>query len=149
VVVPVAELHPRRPERDLPPAPGRSETTEWDAWSVPVAGGEPTLVLRNAAFPMYFADGKEIAFVPPGGLELRGSQHRDRERGRRGLPSDARGSGRSNLVAHDVAGGKQDRVCGVGGSVEVVDVSTGESSKVADGETAGWLDDDTLIVNPG
>ena len=51
---------------------GRSETTEWDAWSVPVAGGGPTLVLRNAAFPMYFADGKEIAFVPPAASNFEG-----------------------------------------------------------------------------
>jgi hypothetical protein len=31
----------------------------------------------------------------------------------------------------------------------VVDVSTGESSKMARGGTAEWLDDDTLIVAPG
>jgi Tol biopolymer transport system component len=35
-----------------------------------------------------------------------------------------------------------------GGSIYVVDVSTGEATKVADGEIAEWLDDDRLIVNP-
>jgi hypothetical protein len=34
-------------------------------------------------------------------------------------------------------------------SAYVVDVSTGESSKVANGSHAEWLDDDTLIVVPG
>jgi Tol biopolymer transport system component len=33
------------------------------------------------------------------------------------------------------------------GSVYLVEVSTGASTKVADGRTAEWLDDDTLIVN--
>jgi hypothetical protein len=50
VVVPVAELQPRRPERDLPPAPELVKTTKFDVWSVPVTGGEPTLVQRNASF---------------------------------------------------------------------------------------------------
>lgn len=34
------------------------------------------------------------------------------------------------------------------GSTYVVDVSTGESSEVADGDTAEWLDNDTLILTP-
>ena len=35
-----------------------------------------------------------------------------------------------------------------GGSIYVVDVSTGESSQVAVGRMAAWLDDDSLIVAP-
>jgi hypothetical protein len=35
-----------------------------------------------------------------------------------------------------------------GDSIYVVDVSTGESSEVAEGRMAAWLDDDTLIVAP-
>jgi tricorn protease-like protein len=35
-----------------------------------------------------------------------------------------------------------------GDSIYVVDVSTGESSEVALGRMAAWLDDDTLIVAP-
>jgi hypothetical protein len=35
-----------------------------------------------------------------------------------------------------------------GSSIYVVDVSTGEASKVEGGETVEWLDDDRLIVNP-
>jgi hypothetical protein len=36
----------------------------------------------------------------------------------------------------------------VSSSVYVVEVSTGELREVADGHSAEWLDDDTLIVNP-
>jgi hypothetical protein len=35
-----------------------------------------------------------------------------------------------------------------GGSIHVVEVSTGVSSEVADGRQADWLDGDTLIVVP-
>jgi Tol biopolymer transport system component len=35
-----------------------------------------------------------------------------------------------------------------GGSIYVVDLFTRESSKVADGDNAEWLDNDTLIVAP-
>jgi hypothetical protein len=35
-----------------------------------------------------------------------------------------------------------------GHSIYVIEVSTGESSKVAEGETAEWLDSNTLIVSP-
>ena len=35
-----------------------------------------------------------------------------------------------------------------GGTVHVVDISTEESQKVADGRMAAWLDGDTLIVAP-
>jgi Tol biopolymer transport system component len=43
-----------------------THTTKWDVWSVPVTGGKPTLLLlRNAAFPITFPEGDEIAFVSP------------------------------------------------------------------------------------
>jgi Tol biopolymer transport system component len=45
------------------------QTTKFDVWSVPVTGGEPTLVLRNAAFPMLNPlpgpEGWGIQFVSP------------------------------------------------------------------------------------
>jgi Tol biopolymer transport system component len=132
-----------------------SETTTWDVWSVPVTGGEPTLVLRNAAFPMLHRsccpEGEEIAFVQP-------------------LPNDF--SGQSIMTGRPVPGSDirsmlveahfsiwwptrapdgmriayQD-----GGSIYVVvmgPVVRGEVSKVAEGNTAEWLDNDTLIVTP-
>jgi Tol biopolymer transport system component len=125
----------------------KSETTEWDAWSVPVTGGEPTLILRNAAFPMYFADGKEIAFVEPTSSDFAGHSigiaRADAQGSRRTLV-EANGpiwlpamSPEGTGIAHNT-----------GHSIYVVDVSTGESSKVEGGETVEWLDDDMLIVNP-
>jgi dipeptidyl aminopeptidase/acylaminoacyl peptidase len=132
-----------------------SQTTTWDVWSVPVTGGEPTLLLRNAAFPMLHRsccpEGEEIAFVQP-------------------LPNDF--SGQSIMTGRPVPGSDlrstlvdanssiwwptrspdgmriayQD-----GGSIYVVDIGPvvrGEPSKVADGNTAEWLDNDTLIVTP-
>ena len=36
-----------------------------------------------------------------------------------------------------------------GGEIHVVDVATGESSHVADGNMAEWLDDHTLVVSTG
>jgi len=47
---------------------GSSKTTKFDVWSVPVTGGKPRLVLRNASFPMDHPGGPEglqIAFVSP------------------------------------------------------------------------------------
>jgi Tol biopolymer transport system component len=123
-----------------------SATTKFDVWSVPVTGGEPTLVLRNALFPMVLPDG-EIAFVTPSGVDLTG--------GRISI-ADAEGS-RRTLVEANVAivfptmSPDGSRIAyRDGGSIYVVDVSTGESSKVADGayDNAAWLDDDTLIVTP-
>jgi Tol biopolymer transport system component len=124
----------------------KSETTKWDVWSVPVTGGEPTLVLRNAAFPMYFADGKEIAFVPPTSSNFEGYSiaiaRADAQGSRRTLV-EANGGVWLPTMSPDGAGIAYEN----GSSIYVVNVSTGESSKVADGESAGWLDD-RLIVNP-
>jgi sugar lactone lactonase YvrE len=112
-------------------------------WSVPVTGGEPTLVLRDAAFGQYFPDGKTIAFVDsPGGDSI---QIADPDGSRRTLVHASTTDGiwwpeispdGSNIAYQD------------GGSIYVVRVSTGESSKVADGDNATWLNDDTLIVSP-
>jgi dipeptidyl aminopeptidase/acylaminoacyl peptidase len=120
--------------------------TKWDVWSVPVTGGEPALMLRDAAFPVYFPDGKAIAFVEPrasspGGVSI---QIADAEGSRRTLvEADSYGiwwpsvSPDGTKIAYQEAG-----------SIYVVDVSTGESSKVAKGDNADWLDNDTLIVAP-
>jgi Tol biopolymer transport system component len=123
-----------------------SETTKFDVWSVPVTGGEPTLVLRNALFPMALPDGEGIAFVKPSGFDLSGD---------RISIADAEGSRRTLVEANIAIGFPTMSPDGSriayrdGSSIYVVDVSTGESSKVADGnadDNAAWLDDDTLIV---
>ena len=123
-----------------------SSTTKFDVWSVPVTGGEPTLVLRNALFPMVLPNG-EIAFVRPSGVDLSGGRISiaDAERSRRTLV-EANVAIEFPTMSPDGSGiAYQD-----GGSIYVVDVSTGESSKVSDGNyfNAAWLDNDTLIVAP-
>jgi len=128
--------------------------SKFDVWSVPVNWGKPKLMLRDASFPVPFPDGKTIAFVP--GTGTRGFY------GHSIAVADIDGSRRGTLVEATYAiwwpvispdGTKIAYVDGVrawaaGGSVYVVEVSTGVSTKVAEGRTVEWLDDDTLIVNP-
>jgi dipeptidyl aminopeptidase/acylaminoacyl peptidase len=128
-----------------------SQVTKWDAWSVPVTGGEPTLVLRNASFPMENPDppGPDlfaIQFLLPSGSDLGGQSIMT------GHPEvtvretlvEANGSIWWPTISPDGTRiAYQD-----GGSIYVVDVSTGESSKVTEGNTAEWLDTHTLIVAP-
>jgi Tol biopolymer transport system component len=128
-----------------------SEATKWDAWSVPVTGGEPTLVLRNASFPMQNPD--------PPGSDVFAMQFL--------LPHDSDLGGQSIMTGHPELATRETLVEARssiwwptispdgtriayqdGGSIYVVDVLTGESSKVAGGNTAEWLDTHTLIVAP-
>jgi hypothetical protein len=120
-----------------------SEITKWDVWSVPLTGGEPALVLRNAAQPIYAPDGSG-AFIEPASNSFfgprimlttaDGPQMLVEAKESIDFPTFSPDSGR---IAY-----------GDGGSIYVVDVSTGESSKVADGGQAAWVDDSTLIVRP-
>ncbi|HEX9122975.1 MAG TPA: hypothetical protein VF984_06390 [Actinomycetota bacterium] len=123
-----------------------SQNTKFDVWSVPATGGEPTMVLRNAAFPIPFPDGKRIAFLSPMNPDLTGRsiQIADATGSRRTLV-EANGSIWWPTMSPDGSRiAYQD-----GGSIYVVDVSTGEASVVAEGGTAEWFDDETLIVAPG
>lgn len=122
-----------------------SETTKWDTWSVPVTGGEPTLAVRNGAFPMYVSDGDEIAFVVPTASNFIGRDI--------GI---ANADGSRRILVQDVDLGYAPTVSPDGtrivfpngGSLFMVDVSTGEGSRVADQGCPQCLDDDTLIVTP-
>jgi dipeptidyl aminopeptidase/acylaminoacyl peptidase len=129
-----------------------TETTKWDVWSVPVTGGDPTLLLRNAAFPMLNPglgpEGQAIQFVLPQTNDIVGQSLMT---GRPFPRSDIR----LTLVeatfsiwwpAISPDGGRiayED-----GGSIYVFDLFTREPSEVAEGSTAEWLDNDTLIVTP-
>jgi Tol biopolymer transport system component len=124
-----------------------SGLTKWDAWSVPVTGGEPSLMLRDAAFPTYFPRGDALAVVEPKDSSLGGVSLQIAE---------PQGSRRTLVEANSPPGiwwpeispdgtriAYQD-----GGSIYVVDVATAVSTKVAEGDNAEWLDDHTLIVSP-
>ncbi|HEY7626361.1 MAG TPA: BMP family ABC transporter substrate-binding protein, partial [Ilumatobacteraceae bacterium] len=122
-----------------------SDNTKWDVWSVPVTGGEPTIVQQDAAVPMYFPDGRTIAFteISSGG-----------ELSRAIFIADARGSRRTLVTANQsiwvpTMSPDGSRIAyGDGGSIYVVDVSTGVLAEVATGDFPEWVDDDTLIVVP-
>lgn len=129
------------------PRTGLSATTKWDVWSVPVTGGEPTMVLRNAYFPMYVPDGAQIAFTVPSAADFVGPRISI-------ASADGEGSRRTLVEANDsiaipMMSPDGSRIAYQdGGSIYVVDVSTGEASMVADGANATWLGNDVLIVSP-
>ena len=127
----------------------KSHTTKWDVWSVPVTGGKPKLVLRNAAFPMLrleSPEGEELAFVSPMSNDFAGhslmSGPRDghfrttQVQANRSIEFPTRSPDGHRIAYQDV------------GSIYVFDFLTHESSKVADGSNPEWLDDVTLIVTP-
>jgi Tol biopolymer transport system component len=118
----------------------------WDLWSVPVSGGEPVLVRRHAGFGTYSPDGGTLAYLSPMSLDATGDALWLVEVGggdpralveREGLwwPT---WSPDGTMIAYGVGTDE----------IDVVDVVTGQSRKVAEGATAEWLDDHTLIVNP-
>jgi Tol biopolymer transport system component len=137
-----------------------SETTTWNVWSVRATGGEYarrpyTLVLRNAAFPMLnradVPEGDEIAFVLPATDVFAGNRIMTAR-------PDPWTDIRATLVeANDSiwwptrSPDGQKIAYQDGGSIYVVEIGPvvrGEYSKVANGKTAEWLDNDTLIVAP-
>jgi len=128
-----------------------AQTTKWDVWSVPVTGGEPTLLLRNAAFPMLRSQGPEglrIQFVVPTANDFSGLSIMT---GRPFPDSDIRQTlaDTPSSIWWPTMSPDEGRIAyQVDGSIYVVDVNTREVSKVADGNTAEWLDNDTLIVAP-
>ena len=129
----------------MPRGPDDDVNTRWDLWSVPVAGGEPTLVVHNASMGVYAPDGGTLAYLDsPRGFwassrlmlaDVDGSDPRLLVEGTRidfprWSPDGAR------IAYTDVDG------------IHVVDVSTGEASLVAEGASSDWFGDDTLVVVP-
>ena len=121
--------------------------TEFDVWSVPVIGGEPTLVMENAAWweplPSEETSG---AFVVPGANGYFGQSMML-------VTSDeprtlVEGDGAIGFLSASPDARRIVYVEGDTDDIHVVDVATGESSKVADGDGASWLDNDTLVVMP-
>lgn len=116
---------------------------KWDLWSVPVTGGEATLLVKNAAQPVAFGgpidvfvrpmpdsfDGSRLVIATPDGF-------RPIVEALSGIFEPKMSPDGSRIAYADA------------GSIHVVDVSTEESTQVAVGRMAAWLDDDTLIVAP-
>jgi len=129
----------------MPRGPNDDVNTRWDLWSVPVVGGEPTLVVHNASMGVYAPDGGTLAYLdsPRGdwtssrlmladvdGSDPRLLAHGDQIEFPRWSPDGTR-------IAYTDADG-----------IHVVDVSTGEASLVAEGSKSDWFGDDTLVVVP-
>jgi Tol biopolymer transport system component len=128
--------------------------TEWDVWSVPVTGGEPTLSLRNAASPLYLPGGQELAFIVPATSAFDGQSIAiaNGDGSRRTLVEANEGISDQTMSPDGSRIAYMDGGCGtaIGAdcSIYVVQVATGVSTKVADGSWSAWLDDHTLIVTP-
>ncbi len=114
----------------------------YDLWSVPVTGGEPTLVRRGATFGDYSPDGTQIAFIEDGGFgdlfvaPTAGGEARKLATGASVVPRWSPDG--SRIVYNDGAG-----------RVYVVDVQTGEQTLVVEtSHLPAWVDDDTLSLTP-
>jgi Tol biopolymer transport system component len=124
-----------------------------DLWSVPVSGGQPTLVRRDAAFGSFSPDGSRITYVrertpPVGDLKFRGLWLA-RADGSGAFPLLVRGH--IHIPRWSPDGSKiaymDDRR---NGTISVIGADTGATTVVADfGAFPDWVNDHTLIVDMG
>lgn len=124
----------------------QSQRLKFDAWSVPITGGKPKLVLRDASWPVPFPGGKRIAYVPGASgfnghsiaiADFHGSRPRTLVKADEpiGWPSISPDGSKIAYTTND-------------DTIHVVKVATGVHTAVAKGSAAEWLDDVTLIINP-
>jgi hypothetical protein len=128
--------------------PRWAEDIEYDVWSVPSTGGEPSLVMENAAQWVPLPEEGSGAFVLPADDAFVGPRMEIfTTEGRRTLVEAT-----EPIVAPSASPDGSRIVYGTEGDatvvIYVVDVATGESTKVAEGNNASWLDNDTLVVAP-
>ena len=115
----------------------------WDLWSVPVDGGEPTVLVRNAA-QATTSEGSTYAFLRPNGEIFTGSSLVIATKD--GFRTLVEATGEIDFPKMSPDGSRI--AYGDNNVIYVVDVSTGKSTELADGRMAAWLDDDTLIIAP-
>lgn len=121
---------------------GNDVEPSFDLWSVPATGGTPRRVLRDAAYGRFSPDGRTVAYFKPtpqhsAGLWLANADGTDARRLVRGDLGIAGWSPDGTRIAY----------IETGQGSSVVDVTTGETSKVLDDVcSAVWVDDHTWII---
>jgi Tol biopolymer transport system component len=130
-------------------ASGGDPQTRWDLWTVPVTGGEPTLVRRNATGSDFAPDGDLIAYsratVVDGRFEF-GDLYVARSDG-----SGARklvDGGEIWLPRWSPDGSQIGYTDVERNGLYVVDIDTGGTEQILDSdEWAEWVDENTMIVD--
>ena len=122
------------------------DNRNWNLWSVPVTGGKPTLVQRNAGWGGYSPNGKWLSYLSPVRHDFSGG----------GLWISKVHGGTPRALVH---GGSLlwprwspdgTRIAYANGPyIYVVDAATGATHKVGRGGQPGWLNNHTLIVATG
>jgi Tol biopolymer transport system component len=113
----------------------------WHVASVPVTGGEPEILVRNAGFPDVSPDGASITYTGGDwtGVWVANADGSDPRRLVRGTFAQPRWSPDGTKIA--VSDEAND-------AIVVVDVRTGEATTVLDrSQVPEWLDDGTLIFS--
>jgi Tol biopolymer transport system component len=119
----------------------------FDVWSVPVTGGDPELLVEDAAWPMYLPDGGLVYVASP----------RAMHDGDTLVIAAADGSTRTLAEAVDgisrvTVSPDGARVAYGADQVRVVAVESGEASLIEgtnDAASWEWVDDHTLLIGPG
>ena len=123
---------------------GEGKTTVWDLWTVPIGGGEPTLLRKNAGYAQYASNGSIVFLDHP--VPFQGDAI---------WIMDGDGSNARSLVEREGADFTWPRVSpdgtkvayGHDGKVEWVDIESGQvttTDRVS--EEPAWFGNDTLIV---
>jgi Tol biopolymer transport system component len=119
----------------------RGNPATWDLWTVPVAGGTPALLRRNAGFASYGSDGSIVYLDHPTDLSGSSIWIMNAEGGdERKLVSGGRYawpkvSPDGSQVAYED-----------GGHAYVVNVQSGRVIDIGPGAEPVWVDNDTVIV---
>jgi dipeptidyl aminopeptidase/acylaminoacyl peptidase len=128
---------------DLTRATAFSKRRRWDLWAVPVTGGVPYLAVPDVMSAMPLPDGDGIALLA-GTYEGSSIQVADEGGVRRTLVEADESIAWPALSPDGSKIAYQD-----GASLMLIDVSTGETSRLAAGKySSSWVDDDTLLLAP-